>query len=147
VPEVLVAEGRLGFLPGETIEEMQAEAERRIRAIADADTWMREHPPEVEWFGGQFASCEISPDEPIAQTIAAAHKAVTGNEAEFRGITAGLDMRLLINIGGIPTATYGAGHTDFVHCADEWIPIDDLLVAVEATTLATIAWCGIADQA
>lgn len=145
VPEVLIAEGRLGFLPGETIEDMQAEAERRIQAIADADDWMREHRPEVEWFGGQFASCEISPDEPIAQTIATAHLAATGNEATFLGITAGLDMRLLINVGGIPTATYGAGHTDNVHCADEWIPIDDLLTAVEAVTLATIDWCGIAE--
>jgi acetylornithine deacetylase len=143
VPEVLVAEGRLGFLPGETIEEMQAETERRIAAIADADDWMREHRPEVEWFGGQFASCEISPDEPIAQTIAEAHETATGNPAAFKAITAGLDMRLLINVGGIPTATYGAGDVRFVHCADEWINIDEILTAVEVTTIAAIDWCGI----
>lgn len=143
VPEVLVAEGRLGFLPGETIEEMQAETERRINAIADADDWMREHRPEIEWFGGQFASCEISPDEPIAQTMAHAHEMATGRPAEFKAITAGLDMRLLINVGGIPTATYGAGDVRFVHCADEWINIDEILVAVEATTIAAIEWCGI----
>lgn len=143
VPEVLVAEGRLGFLPGETIEEMQAEAERRIAAIADADDWMREHRPEVEWFGGQFASCEIQPDEPIAQTLAAAHQTVTGSEATFKGITAGLDMRLLINVGGIPTATYGAGDVRFVHCADEWLDINELLTAIEVTTVAAIEWCGI----
>lgn len=142
VPEVLVAEGRLGFLPGETIAEMQAETERRVAAIAEADEWMREHPPEVEWFGGQFASCEISPDEPIAQTIARAHESVTGHPATMKGITAGLDMRLLINVGGIPTATYGAGDVRFVHCADEWIVIDEILQAIEATTIAAIDWCG-----
>ncbi len=144
VPEVLVAEGRLGFLPGETIEQMQAETERRINEIADADDWMREHRPEVEWFGGQFASCEISPEEPIAQTIARAHETVTGKPAEFKAITAGLDMRLLINVGGIPTATYGAGDVRFCHCADEWISIDEILVAVETNTIAAIEWCGIA---
>jgi acetylornithine deacetylase len=142
VPEVLVAEGRLGFLPGETIADMQAETERRVAAIADADDWMREHRPEVEWFGGQFASCEISPDEPIAQTIARAHEAVSGQPAVMKGITAGLDMRLLINVGGIPTATYGAGDVRFVHCADEWIEIDEILKAIEATTIAAIDWCG-----
>lgn len=146
VPEVLVAEGRLGFLPGETIEEMQAQAEARFRAIAAADDWLREHPPLVEWFGGQFASCEISRDEPIAQTVAAAHRIVTGSEPAFKGITAGLDMRLLMNIGGIPTATYGAGNTDFVHCADEWIGIDDLLVAVETIAVTAIEWCGLAND-
>lgn len=145
VPELLVAEGRLGFLPGETIEEMQAQAESRIRAVADRDDWLREHPPVVEWFGGQFASCEISRDEPIAQTVASAHRIVTGKDAEFKGITAGLDMRLLMNIGGIPTATYGAGNTDYVHCADEWIGIDDLLVAVETIAVSAIDWCGLAD--
>lgn len=146
VPELLVAEGRLGFLPGETIEGMQAQAEDRIKAVADGDDWLREHPPLVEWFGGQFGSCEISRDEPIAQTLATAHQIVTGKEAGFKGITAGLDMRLLMNIGGIPTATYGAGDTDNVHCADEWISIDDLLVAVETIAVAAIEWCGLAES-
>lgn len=144
VPEVLVAEGRLGFLPGETIDGMQAQAEARIRSVAAADDWLREHPPLVEWFGGQFASCEISRDEPIAQSLAAAHEIVTGRGAAFKGITAGLDMRLLMNIGDIPTVTYGAGNTDNVHCADEWISIDDLLVAVETIAVAAIEWCGLA---
>jgi len=145
VPEVLVAEGRLGFLPGETIEGMQAQAEARIKAVADGDDWLREHPPLVEWFGGQFGSCEISRDEPIARAVAAAHKIVTGREASFKGITAGLDMRLLMNTGGIPTATYGAGNTDNVHCADEWISIDNLLVAVETIAVSAIEWCGLAE--
>jgi len=146
VPEMLVAEGRLGFLPGETIEDMQAQAEVRIRAVAESDGWLRNHPPLVEWFGGQFASCEISRDEPIAQSVAAAHEIVTGRAAAFKGITAGLDMRLLMNIGGIPTVTYGAGNTDNVHCADEWISIDDLLVAVETIAVAAIEWCGLANS-
>jgi len=145
VPELLVAEGRLGFLPGETIEGMQAQAEARIAAVATADDWLHAHPPLVEWFGGQFGSCEISRDEPIVQTVAAAHRTVTGSEAAFKGITAGLDMRLLMNIGGIPTVTYGAGHTDNVHCADEWISIDDLLVAVETIAVAAVEWCGLAE--
>jgi len=145
VPEMLVAEGRLGFLPGETIEGMQAQAEARIKAVADGDDWLREHLPLVEWFGGQFDSCEISRDEPIAHTVATAHRIVTGQAAEFKGITAGLDMRLLTNIGGIPTATYGAGNTDNVHCADEWISIDNLLVAVETIAVSAIEWCGLAE--
>ncbi len=146
VPETLVAEGRLGFLPGETIEDMQAQAEARIMAVVNADDWMREHPPAIEWFGGQFASSEISPDEPIAQTIAKAHRSVTGLETRFVGLTGGLDMRLLTNVGGIPTAVYGAGQIEFVHCADEWVSIPDLLTAVEVTTVAAIEWCGLDAQ-
>lgn len=146
VPEVLVAEGRLGFLPGETIEGMQQQAEERIMAAAAMDHWLREHPPVIEWFGGQFASSEIKPDEPVAQVLAGAHRAMTGQDARFVGLTGGLDARLLINIGGIPTAVYGAGNIDHVHCADEWIGINDLLTAIEVTTVTTIEWCGMAGE-
>jgi len=143
VPEVLVAEGRLGFLPGETIEGMMEQAETRIRAAAERDEWLREHPPLVEWFGGQFASSEISPDEPIAQTLFTAHRAVTGRDTRFVALTAGLDHRLLVNVGGIPTAVYGAGDVSHCHCADEWISIDDVLTAIEVMTVTTIEWCGL----
>jgi acetylornithine deacetylase/succinyl-diaminopimelate desuccinylase-like protein len=61
-------------------------------------------------------------------------------------ITAGLDMRLLINVGGIPTATYGAGDVRYCHCADEWQSIPDLLTAVETYTVAAIEWCGLASS-
>jgi acetylornithine deacetylase len=145
VPEELVAEGRLGFLPGETIEDMQQQAVERILAAANRDEWLREHPPNIEWFGGQFASSEISPDEPIAQTLAAAHRKVTGAETEFSALTSGLDARLLVNLGGMPTAVYGAGDVNNCHCADEWIGIDELLTAIEVTTVAVIDWCGIGE--
>jgi acetylornithine deacetylase len=145
VPEELVAEGRLGFLPGETIEDMQEQAVAQIMAAANRDEWMREHPPTIEWFGGQFASSEISPDEPVAQTLAAAHRLVTGTETEFTALTSGLDARLLINLGGMPTAVYGAGDVNNAHSADEWIGIDEILTAIEVATVTVMNWCGISD--
>src|SRR5699024_8970925 len=105
----LVAEGRLGFLPGETIEDMMRQAEARIAAVAAADPWMKDHAPTVEWFGGQFASAEISPDAPIAQAVRSAHEEITGDEAEIIAYSAGTDMRLFTEIGHIPTCVYGAG--------------------------------------
>jgi acetylornithine deacetylase len=146
VPETLVAEGRLGFLPGETIEQMQRAAETRIAAIADQDPWLREHPPDVEWFGGQFASAEVSPDEPIAVTVRRAYANVTGGVADVRGVSWGADMRLFTGIGKMPTAIFGAGSVDNVHCPDEFIDIDDLLTAVETVALTLTDWCGISSR-
>ena len=59
VPESLIAEGRAGLGPGETIEDFSAEFVAVIDAAADADPWLREHRPRVEWFSGQFAPSEI----------------------------------------------------------------------------------------
>lgn len=142
VPESLVAEGRLGFLPGESIAGMQAAAKQRIEAIAAQDPWLREHPPLVEWIGGQFASAEMSPKEPIARVLAESHRLVTGTTPTVEGVTWGSDMRLLVEIGGIPTIIFGAGDVRNVHCPDEFIDIDDLLTAIETLAVTIAEWCG-----
>lgn len=147
VPETLVAEGRLGFLPGETITAMMEQTEARVRAVADGDPWLREHPPVIEWIGGQFASAEIPPDAPLAVAIAGAHKTITGELATILGVPWGSDMRLFTEIGEMPTVIYGAGTVDNVHCPDEFIEIDDLLTAVTTLTQLLIDWCGTADPA
>ncbi len=144
VPETLVAEGRLGFLPGETIEEMQAAAEARIHGVGDRDEWLRVHPPIVEWVGGQFASTEVSPNEPIARAVATGHHAATGAPVEVRGVSWGADMRLFKEIAGIPTVLYGAGDVRNVHCPDEFIDVEDLLVAIESLAHTLADWCGVA---
>jgi acetylornithine deacetylase len=144
VPETLVAGGRLGFLPGETIEGMQAAAEKRIRRVAEGDPWLSSHPPLVEWVGGQFASTEISSEEPIARAVAAGHRAVTGTSVKVEGVSWGADMRLFKEIAGIPTVLYGAGDVRNVHCPDEFIEIDDLLLAVETLAVTLADWCGVA---
>lgn len=145
VPETLVAEGRLGFLPGETIEGMMAQTEARVRKIAEADPWMREYPPVVEWIGGQFASAEVPRDEPIALAMERAHKAVTGQAPVVRGVSWGADMRLFTEIGKMPTVIYGAGDEHNIHCPDEYIDVDDMMTAIETLAMMLVDWCGVAD--
>lgn len=145
VPETLVAECRVGYLPGETLEAFRAEVEARIAAAAARDPWLREHPPEIELFGGQFTSAETSPDAPIVRALRAAHARVTGSEPPVEGATYGADMRHFVVVGGMPTVMYGAGDVEVAHHADEHIAIDDLLTA--ATTIAglLVDWCGVAE--
>lgn len=146
VPDTLVAEGRLGFLPGETIEAMMRQAEERIAAVAAVDPWMKDHPPTVEWFGGQFASAEISPDAPIVRAVRAAHETVTGSEPEIIAYSAGTDMRLFTEIGHIPTCVYGAGNVSLAHQPEEYIRIPDLLTSIEVLTRLIIDWCEVAGE-
>ena len=142
VPETLVAEGRLGFLPGETIEGMQRQTEEVIARVAEDDPWLRDHPPLVEWVGGQFASAEVSPEAPIARTVAAAHRQVTGEKPSVVGITAGTDARLFTEIGKMPTVVYGAGEIMTAHGPDEYAPIDQLLTATQTIAMTIANWCG-----
>lgn len=121
-----------------------AEAASRVDLVAQQDAWLREHPPVLEWFGGQFASTEVSATEPIAQAVARAHERATGKPVTMTAISAGLDMRLFTEIGHMPTVTYGAGSVSEgrAHGPDEWISLDEVLGAIETIALTVLDWCG-----
>jgi acetylornithine deacetylase len=144
VPEQLVAEGRIGLVPGEDVDEFRTAVSERIMSAAGSDAWLREHPPVIEWFGGQFAPAETALHHPLCQTVLAAHQAVTGNQPVVEGVPYGADMRLFTLIGNMPCVMYGAGDVRVAHQNDEHISISDLLTA--ATTISTflIDWCGVA---
>lgn len=142
VPESLVAEGRVGLIPGEDVDEFKRQVVGRIMGVASADPWLREHPPAIEWFGGQFAPAETPVDAPIAQALLRAHEAVTGSPPPVEAVTYGADMRLFTLIGGMPCVMYGAGDVTVAHHADEHISITDLLTASKTIACLLVEWCG-----
>ena len=144
VPETLVAEGRAGLVPGESLEGTRAAMLAAIATVVEADPWLRAHPPVVEWFSGQFNAAEIDPASEIATTLAAAHRAVTGSDATVAGVTYGADMRHFIDTAKMPCLMYGAGDVRMAHHADEFVPVDELLTVAKSLALATVAWCGAA---
>ena len=64
------------------------------------DPWLRENPPKLEWFGGQFAPAEVLPEAPICEAVKRAHEQATGEEPIVEGVPYGADMRLFIRFGG-----------------------------------------------
>ena len=67
VPEVVRAEGRFGLAPAEDVEEARRAFKARVASCCRGDRFLRNSPVEVEWWGGQFAPCETSPDERIVR--------------------------------------------------------------------------------
>jgi acetylornithine deacetylase len=143
VPESLVAEGRVGLIPGEEVDPFKELVTDRIAAVAERDPWLREHPPELTWFGGQFAPAEVDPDAPICEAVKMAHELVTGEELPVEGVPYGADMRLFIRFGGMPCVMYGAGDARVAHAPDEHISVTDLLTAASTLACLLAAWCGV----
>lgn len=142
VPESLVAEVRVGLLPGETLGAFKAQVLALIAATAARDPWLRAHPPTIEWFGGQFAPAETTQDAPLTQAVSRAHRLVTGATPSIEGVPYGADMRLFTEIGGMPCVMYGAGDVTLAHHADEHIAIPDLLTAATTVACLLAEWCG-----
>jgi acetylornithine deacetylase len=142
VAETVVAEGRCGVFPGEPADTVRALLADTVAQVAAADPWLRNHPPRLEWFEGQFESAETDPTHPLITTLAAQHRQVHGSDAPIRGVTYGSDMRLFTNHGGIPAVLYGPGDVRLAHAVDEYIPLNDVITATKTIALMIVAWCG-----
>jgi acetylornithine deacetylase len=145
VPEWLEAEGRAGLVPGEDLDAFRAVFRDEIAAAAAADPWLREHPPRVEWFGGQFAPAQVPADAPLVDLLRRAHSAVAGTAPPVEAATYGADMRHFIHVGDTPCVMYGAGDVRVAHHADEHVLLDDVVTAATVLALAIADWCGVAD--
>ena len=142
VPDLLVAEGRLGIALGEDPDAARAELEEAVATAAAADPFLREHRPTVAWTGGQFASGEYAEtDRALYDLVATAHADVTqGPRPRERGAPYGSDLRLYAG-AGVPTLHYGPGDVRLAHGPEESVPIDELVAVTESLVLALLRTC------
>ena len=143
VPDLLVAEGRYGVSLDETPDQARAAFERAVAAAGAADPWLRDHPVEVEWWGGQFASCRAQNAGPLLDAVTRAHLSVSDRPPQSWGAPYGSDLRLLTDIAGIPTVQYGPGDVTLAHGPGESVPIDEVITAAQTLAVLAMDHCGV----
>ena len=142
VPDLLVAEGRLGVALDEPVEAARHALEDAISVACQSDSWLRDHPVTVEWWGGQFASGRLAPGSDLPGHIAAAHRAAGGGPQQTWGAPYGSDLRLMTGLGGVPTVHYGPGDTALAHAPDESVLLSEVLTATRTLALLAADLCG-----
>ena len=138
VPEELIFEGRIGVAIGETSADVRQQFEQTLHDLAQADPWLHDHPPEIVWSGGQFDSGEIPIDHPLVALCQQCMVDLTGQSPELEGAPYGSDLRLLVNQGHIPSILFGPGNVRVAHMPDEYVAIDEVLLAARAYILAAV---------
>ncbi|QSW98553.1 ArgE/DapE family deacylase [Haloterrigena alkaliphila] len=141
VPSEAVLEGRIGWPPGETREEVRAEIEAAVRDVAEDDEWLSDHPPALEWFGWNAAPHELDTDAEIVRLARENAETVTGEETTFGGGAAGNDERFYNRYYDIPCPSVGP-RGDNIHGADEYVEIDSLVETAQTLALTAVDWCG-----
>jgi acetylornithine deacetylase len=145
VPDLLVAEGRMGVAIDEPVETARAELEEALAEACTVDAWLRDHPVEIEWWGGQFASGRLPADSDLVQRVQAAHRIASGNTPnEVYGAPYGSDLRLLTGLADIPTLQYGPGDARLAHGAAEAVPIEQVMTTARTLALLALDVCGVA---
>jgi acetylornithine deacetylase len=145
VPDLLVADGRLGLRIEEDPADARRQLEERIVEVSAQDPFLRDHPPVVRWSGGQFAGGHLPAGDPLRDLVQQAHTDVTGGPAlRERGAPYGSDLRLYA-AEGVPTLHYGPGDVRLAHGPDESVEIDDVVRVTEALVLSALRACGTLD--
>lgn len=142
VPDLLVAQGRLGVRLGEAPQQARAEFEHAIAEAGRRDAWLADHAVEVSWPGGQFASGQIDPGHPLVGDVLAAIRDVEGRDAALAAAPYGSDLRLYAGLGGIATLHYGPGDVGFAHAPREQVEIPEVIAVTRTLALLAARQCG-----
>ena len=100
----------------------------------------------IEW-KLNWPAFSVDEDHPISRGASATRTNARWSGTRFagrplvRGFAAVEDCSFL-NIGGIPTVSYGPGDLRVAHADDEHILIDELVAAAKTYALLAMDWCG-----
>ncbi len=142
VPDELVVEGRFGVLPGESTDSARRAMTVALTRAADVDHWLKDHPPKLEWFEGQFESGQTALNSPIVQCVQNWHAAVFNKSAALQGVTYGSDLRLFTNHAQVPAVLYGPGNVLHAHTVDEYVELGEVFASTKALAYIITQWCG-----
>ena len=142
VPDLLVAQGRLGVRLGEPVADARASLERAVAAACATDPWLRDHPVEVTWPGGQFASGSIDTEHDLVRDVVTAIAATEDRPAALGAAPYGSDLRLYAGLGGIPTLHYGPGDVTLAHAPAERVDVAEVLRTARTLALVAARRCG-----
>lgn len=142
VPDLLIAQGRLGVQLGEPVDQARRALERSIAAACERDPWLRDHPVRVTWPGGQFASGQLDAAHPLVDEVLGAIRRAEHREARLAGAPYGSDLRLYTGMGGIPTLHYGPGDVRYAHAPREQVRIDELIATTRSLAVLAARRCG-----
>ncbi len=144
IPGEVVMRGRLGWPPGESPEAVVGELRDTIEAVAAADEWLADHPPQLEFFGLRADPHEVDPATDLLQLAKHNAEWVTGREGVFHGGSAGNDTRYYKRYYDIPATSLGPTPNN-IHGADEFVTVTSLLETAKSIAATAIDYCGVAN--
>jgi len=120
----------------------RGEIERAIAEAARADDWLADHPPTWSWYT-DYPPSEIDPQASIVEVVREVGREL-GVDLIPEGIDTTYDGALLTLFADTPSPAFGPGDLTRAHAPDEWVGIDELVLASRLYVRAVVAWCGTA---
>jgi len=146
ISEFMTIEYCVWYSPLDDPEDVKREIEAQIDRAADADLWLRENRPQVEWKLHWPANTPEA-DE-ITEAVCSAHETACEGTA-FAGRPdvvgfAAVEDATFLTLGGVPAISYGPGDLRVAHAPDEYVDIDEVVAATKTFAVLAMSWCGLA---
>ncbi|MBB6450125.1 acetylornithine deacetylase [Geomicrobium halophilum] len=136
------------FYPDESADSVAKEIENHLLATANADLWMKDHPPTFHWGGASMIEDrgEVFPSFSIDEKHLGVHFLQEAHESTYAEPVK-ISMSPSVNDGGwlaeagIPTVCYGPGKLEHAHAVNEQMNIDQLLNYTKTLLRFITMWC------
>ena len=143
VPADCKIECRLAFEPGVSLSAAQAQVRQAVAEAAQADPWLREKPPAVDFFGIGVEPSVTERGGPLVQLLKDCHQHVAGAPLDMHAFTGSTDQRFFINQCQSEAIGYGPAGEGF-HSTEERVWMPSVRQTAEALALFILRWCGVA---
>lgn len=144
------------YLPSEKDENglgsrVKEEIEEIIKKASEVDSWLKNHPPEIEWMID--ADCgEVPVEHPFINVLknnteeySKAYSKNNSCNSIVQGVTSHTDMGLLIE-NGTNIINFGPGKPEVAHQNNENIELEELKTITKIITKSIIDWCGMSSS-
>jgi acetylornithine deacetylase len=145
VPDLAIIEGRMGVAPHETQGEARDEMYEAIVDVCNADPWLKENIPLLEWFGASWLPGDLDPEHELIQVLTESFIDVKEQSPLIEASPWATDGGILSKVGGVPVVVFGPGVTETAHQANEYIKLEDVFEAAEIIAFALLKWCEVSD--
>lgn len=150
VPDSCEVTGSLLFYPDLTAEEVMADIRAAIDRVTASDPWLREHPPVLDLPLDAASAApwvkepvNVAFHDPAVTTIADCVRRVRGTEPVVQTSPFVCDANFWFPKGQ-KSVVFGIGDPSWgIHGANEFLPVDDLILGTKLFAAATMDWCGV----
>jgi acetylornithine deacetylase len=126
VPAQATLRVRVGHPTAWTAEQAEQRVRDAVGAVADADPWLRDHPPVIRASGFRAQGYALAADHPLVARVSAAHRAAHGVAPDTFSMASTTDARLYLNAFDVPALCYGPASHD-IHGINENVELASIV--------------------
>jgi acetylornithine deacetylase len=146
VADLVTFEGRIGVGPEEEIEDVKIQLTNCIHIASADDEWLKEHPAKPEFFGGQWIPNAIEANHPVVNLTKEKFEEVYKRPIKIEASPWGTDGGILGKVGNTPTIVIGPGETKMAHYPNEFIDLQEVILAAKLFANMILEWCEVSES-